>query len=126
VRRYSEKVFEEEIQTGTFYTSSRFDVPLGLYDNLVVQAVVDHVDTTDLPGTLKVHSETSGDGRMWGAKNPGVELFSLTVSPGATTTAAGTDTGLWASLAFVRLKIDLLTTARARVRIYVTARDAGG
>src|SRR5262245_52133309 len=124
MRRFNALVFDDLIMGWSpVFTASRYDAPLAQFDNISLQAVVDNADFN---GSLRIFIDHSGDGRSWDTKNGGSSVLFTPIKAGATTTATGTEPIGELSMGFVRLRMVLVTTTRARARVYATARDAGG
>jgi len=105
------------------YTDERWNQRLGTFDRLAVAVVVDHPDAA--AGTINVWLEHSADGRLWDDKL-GFPVVSGTVVGAGQTQLSGGDTSNVPSLAFVRLRFYFdLPTRAGRVRLQVSARDAG-
>lgn len=122
--------FREVIQTGgatiTAYSHSRFDDVLGMYDQLVLQAVVNNVDASAGVVTFDVQIEHSADGIHWMPKT-GVDIHSPLSLYGPTYPPLAIDDGSSPSLGLVRLAVTLSSAAGpifATVKITVTGNNS--
>jgi len=129
MRRFHAKVFDDFITAAQqaveiIATSSQYDSILAKFDTIMIQAVVDSGDGNS---TLRVFQQHSSDGKTWDYKNDGLLLFGVPITVGAITADMGMDLSGVPSLAFVRLTLQMDSgPTKARVRLYVTARDGGG
>lgn len=124
MRMLNTLAFDEYVQpTATaFYTPASQNDNLGRYDQLGLQVITDNANAA---GSITAQIEHSADGRNWINKNGTAEVNGATVATGQTNVAAGSDTGSSPSLGFVRVRVQLTTTASAHVKIWVTGRDFG-
>ena len=140
MRKFNQVVFDEVINspvdtahgsfTGTFYTSDTFNYLLGEYDQLALQAVTDDVKGAVSSIQVNIAIETSCDARNWVQKATGTGEIGGTLNlTDVTRLPWGSDDGQRPSYAFVRLRIDILSTpnsASVHVVIHATGRDSGG
>lgn len=119
MRRFNATVFDDVIHgTNPVYTSQTFNAPLGQFDTLVVQAVVDNVDAT---GTLDLYLQHSADGKNWSDLVTGA-LFVVGTVVGQQVTKSAASTAPALALVRILMRCNAPTT-RAHVRVFVTARD---
>lgn len=127
-------VFDEYLQSGNSpgSTSQDLNLPLGTYDQLAIQAVVDNVSGGGSGFAVQIYH--SSDGRNWLPKNmPGgistPEIggtLPVVLATNAQNSYFGYDAGTIPSLAMVQLRVYLGASSGAHVRVYVTGRDWGG
>jgi len=124
MRRFNALVFDDLIIGGaSVLTPSRYDAGLGQFDTLSLHAIVDDID---VGGSMSVFVDHSGDGVHWYTKSAGSAVLTATLAAGVTASKTATEPAGELSMAFVRLRLALTTTGRARVRLYATGRDAAG
>ena len=107
------------------YTKDELSAPLGAYDIVAVQLVVD--TPVAAAATLVVNQQHSADAKNWLQKGstPIVSL-DLTTAPPPPFSAMGADVTGVPSLAFVRFELYFTAgTPKVRVRLYATLRDQG-
>ena len=111
------------IGTGPVYTRQDLNAPLGAYDIVAVQIVVDKSSAT--PFILGVLQQHSADAQNWVDKTTILTLDTTIVSGPPWSTMGADATGV-PSLAFVRFALSFTSgTPTARVRLYATLRDQG-
>jgi hypothetical protein len=103
------------------YTGGGLDSVLASADQLSLMAVVDEVTGS---GSLSATLQHGPDQRSWVDVTGGPHL-SGAIAPSAVTTLAGSFLASSVALGpFVRVKLSLTTSTRARVRLVVTGRGA--
>ncbi len=123
MRHAARNVFDDFVTTGVrYWTSDAFSDLLGQYDQLSIQVVADDVDVT---GTFTLAIEHSADGVHFLAKSALPEIHAQPITAGLTNLFAVADAGTNPSLTYVRLRVSVATTTRARIRVDVTMRDEG-
>jgi hypothetical protein len=139
MRRSLFMAFDDFISSSTAVSTSQdLNAALGRFDTLAWHAIVDNVSPAATLGQLNVWIEHSGDDRTFqpkaihgtgGGGLPNAEM-QLTVPTIGFAQGWAYDSNVFSStqmpsLAYVRLKLQLVTITSAHVRLWVTARDRG-
>lgn len=123
MRQYTIEVLQGAFIYGSdvVYTGGGFNSILASADQLSLLALVDEVSGT---GSLSATLQHSPDQQTWLDVTGGPHL-SGAIAPSAVTALAGSFLGSSAALGpFVRVKVSITTSTRARVRLVVTGRGA--
>lgn len=116
-------IFDQWMDVGNdMFTSDLHAKHLASGDQLTIFAVVD--DEGGTPGNLTVTVEHGDDGHEYARKNASPEINAQALTANGETVLCGYDSGQLPTASHARLRVHRTgTTARCRVRLFVTIRD---